>query len=137
MRASVLRRVRYRDDRGMLGVAACLLIVMVLAGGALIFDGGRALVAQRQVINVAEGAARAGTATAGSAGLQEGPAVAAAHAFVASAGIPDSDIVSISVTVDRVTVTLQAHRAGVFTSLLGNETLTVTGTGTSQSSYDP
>ena len=45
----------------MLGVAAALLIVMVLAGGALIYDGGRALVAQRQIINVAEGAARAGT----------------------------------------------------------------------------
>ena len=39
----------------MLGVAAALLIVMVLAGGALIYDGGRALVAQRQIINVAEG----------------------------------------------------------------------------------
>ena len=121
----------------MLGIAAALLIVMVLAGGALIYDGGRALVAQRQIINVAEGAARAGTATADRHGLQEGPAVAAAQAHIAAAGVPDSDVVSITVTPDRVTVTLRAHRAGVFTALLGNDTITVTGTGTSLSSYDP
>jgi hypothetical protein len=121
----------------MLGIAAALLIVMVLAGGALIYDGGRALVAQRQIINVAEGAARAGTATAGRDGLQEGPAVAAAQAHIAAASVPDSDVVSITVTPDRVTVTLRAHRPGVFTALLGNETITVTGTGTSLSSYDP
>ena len=77
----------------MLGIAAALLIVMVLAGGALIYDGGRALVAQRQIINVAEGAARAGTATADRDGLQEGPAVAAAQAHIAAAGVPDSDVV--------------------------------------------
>ena len=134
---AALRRRRWQDDRGMLGIAAALLIVMVLAGGALIYDGGRALVAQRQIINVAEGAARAGTATADRHGLQEGPAVAAAHAHIAAAGVPDSDVVSITVTPDRVTVTLRAHRAGVFTALLGNDTITVTGTGTSLSSYDP
>ena len=64
----------------MLGVAAALLIVMVLAGGALIYDGGRALVAQRQIINVAEGAARAGTNTTTEGGLQQGPATAAVTA---------------------------------------------------------
>ncbi len=121
----------------MLGIAATLLIVMVLAGGGLIYDGGRALVAQRQIINVAEGAARAGTATADRTGLREGPAVAAAQAHIAAAGVPDSDVVSITVTPNRVTVTLRAHRAAVFTALLGNETITVTGTGTSLSSYNP
>jgi len=137
MKLAWLRRGRWDDDRGMLGVAAALLIVMVLAGGALIYDGGRALVAQRQIINVAEGAARAGTSTTGEGGLQQGPATAAAQAFIDAAGVPDSDVVSITVTPDRVTVTLRAHRAGVFTSLLGNETITVTGTGTAQASYDP
>ena len=136
MRA-LLRRGRWQDDRGMVGIAAALLIVMVLAGGALIYDGGRALVAERQIINVAEGAARAGTATADRNGLQEDPATAAAQAFVTAAGVPDSDVVSIIVTAERVTVTLRAHRSGVFTSLLGNETMTVTGTGTSLSSYNP
>ena len=121
----------------MVGIAAALLIVMVLAGGALIYDGGRALVAQRQIINVAEGAARAATATADRNGLQQDVAVAAAQAHITAAGVPDSDVVSITVTEDRVTVTLRAHRAGVFTSLLGNETLTVTGTGSSLTSYNP
>lgn len=136
MSTSPLRRGRWQDDRGMLGVAAALLIVMVLAGGALIYDGGRALVAQRQIINVAEGAARAGTATADRNGLQEGAAVAAARAHIAAADVPDSDVVSVAVAPDRVTVTLRAHRTGVFTSLLGNDTMTVTGTGTSLSSYN-
>ena len=131
------RQRRLSDDRGLVGVAACMLIVLVLAGGALIFDGGRLLVAKREIINVAEGAARDATATADRGGLQEGPAVAAARAHIAAAGIPDNDIVSITVTPNRVTVTLRARRAGVFTSLLGNETLTVTGTGTALSSYDP
>ena len=114
-----------------------MLIVLVLAGGALIFDGGQLLVAKREVINVAEAAARDATATAGRGGLQEGPAVAAARAHIAAAGVPASDIVSITVTPNAVTVTLRAHRAGVFTSLLGNETLTVTGTGSALASYNP
>ena len=98
MKRAWLRRARWADDRGMLGVAAALLIVMVLAGGALIYDGGRALVAQRQIINVAEGAARAGTNTIDEGGLQQGPATAAAQAFIDVAGVPDSDVVSITVT---------------------------------------
>jgi hypothetical protein len=130
-----LRR-RASDDRGLAGIAAVMLIVVVLAGGTLIFDGGRALVAQRQIINVAEAAARSGAATADRFGLQEGPARAAAAAHVAAAGIPDSDVVSITVTAERVTVTLRAHRTGVFTSLLGNPTMTVTGSGSAVWSYD-
>ena len=43
---------------------------------------------------------------------------------------------AITVTAERVTVTLRAHRTGVFTSLLGNPTITVTGTGTAVWSYD-
>ena len=113
-----------------------MLIVVVLAGATLIYDGGRALVAQRQIINVAEGAARAGAATADRYGLQDGPATAAAAAHIAAAGVPDSDVVAITVTAERVTVTLRAHRTGVFTSLLGNPTITVTGTGSAVWSYD-
>jgi hypothetical protein len=130
-------RHRLGDDRGLAGIAAVGLIVVALAGATLIFDGGRALVAQRQIINVAEGAARAGAATADRYGLQDGEATAAAAAHVAAAGVPDSDVVAITVTAERVTVILQAHRAGVFTSLLGNSTFTVTGTGSAEWSYDP
>lgn len=134
MRRSLRRRLA--DDRGLAGIAATVLLVAVLAGATLIFDGGRALVAQRQIINVAEGAARAGTATADRDGLQAGPATAAAAAHVAAAGVPNSDIVAITVTAERVTVSLRAHRTGVFTSLLGNPTITVTGTGSAVWSYD-
>ncbi len=113
------------------------MIIVVLAGGTLIFDGGRALVAQRQIINVAEGAARAGVATADRHGLQDGEARAAALAHVAAAGVPDSDVVAVTVSSSTVTVTLQAHRTGVFTSLLGNPTFTVRGTGTAVWSFGP
>lgn len=129
-------RKRAADDRGLAGIASVLMIVVVLAGATLIFDGGRALVAQRQIINVAEGAARAGAATADHYGLQEGQARAAAAAHVASAGVPDSDIVSITVSPTTVTVTLVARRTGVFTSLLGNPTIVVRGTGSAVWSYD-
>ena len=124
------------DDRGLAGIAATIVIVVALAGATLIYDGGRALVAQRQIINVAEAAARTGAATADRYGLQAGPATAAAADHIAAAGVPDSDVVAITVTAERVTVTLRAHRTGVFTSLLGNPTITVTGTGTAVWSYD-
>ncbi|MET0146099.1 MAG: pilus assembly protein TadG-related protein [Ilumatobacteraceae bacterium] len=130
-------RARALDDRGLVGIASVLMIIVVLAGATLIVDGGRALVAQRQIINVAEGAARAGVATADRFGLQESEARAAAADHVAAAGVPDSDVVSISVSASTVTVTLEAHRTGVFTSLLGNPTFTVTGTGTAVWSYGP
>jgi hypothetical protein len=130
-------RTRVGDDRGLASIAAVMLIVVVLAGATLVFDGGRALVAQRQIINVAEAAARAGAATADRHGLQQGPATDAATAYVDAAGIPDSDVMAITVTDQRVTVTLQAHRTGVFTSLLGNPTITVTGRGSAQWSFDP
>jgi hypothetical protein len=130
-------RVRVGDERGLASIAAVLMIVVVLAGAALIFDGGRALVARRQIINIAEAAARAGAATADRHGLQQAPATEAAAAHIHGAGIPDSDVVAITVTAQRVTVTLQAHRDAVFTSLLGNPTITVTGTGSAQWSYDP
>ena len=126
---------RVADDRGLAGIAATIMLLVVLAGGTLIFDGGRALVAQRQIINVAEGAARAGAATADRGGLLEGPARAAAQAHIAAADVPDTDVVAITITTDRVTVTLRAHRTGVFTSLLGRSTLTVTGTGTAEAAY--
>jgi uncharacterized membrane protein len=129
-------RKRASDDRGLAGIASVLLLVVVLAGATLIFDGGRALVAQRQIINVAEGAARAGAATADRHGLQEREARAAAAAHVASAGVPDSDVVSITVSPTTVTVSLVARRTGVFTSLLGNPTIVVTGSGSAVWSYD-
>lgn len=127
---------RLSDDRGLAGIASVLMIVVVLAGGTLIFDGGRALVAQRQIINVAEGAARAGAATADRFGLQEGSARAAATAHIESAGVPDSDVVSITVSSTTVSVSLVARRTGVFTSLLGNPTIVVRGTGSAVWSYD-
>ena len=130
------RRKRAGDDRGLAGIASVLMLVVVLAGATLIFDGGRALVAQRQIINVAEGAARAGAATADRHGLQEHEARAAAAAHVESAGVPDSDVVSITVSPTTVTVSLVARRTGVFTSLLGNPTIVVTGSGSAVWSYD-
>ena len=71
--------VGWRDDRGMTSVAAVLMIVVVLAGAGVVYDGGRALAARREAINVAEGAARAGATTVTAEGLREDPAAAAAR----------------------------------------------------------
>lgn len=126
---------RAADDRGMVGIAACLMIVVVLAGATLIFDGGRALNERRQIINTAEAASRAGVATADETGLDASTAESAARRYVSNAGVAGGDIISIDVTRTTVTVRLRAQTDGVFTSLLGNDTITVTGTGSAAWNY--
>lgn len=113
------------------------MVLVVLAGGALIFDGGRVLTARRQISNVAEAAARAGVETAGPTGLEAETARAATQAYLAAAGAAAGDVVAIHVTRTSVTVSLRTSRSGVFTGLLGGDRLTVTATGRAVFNYTP
>lgn len=123
------------DDRGLTGVAATVMLLIVLAGAGLIYDGGRALAARREVINTAEAAARAGAATVTANGLREDPANTAVHEFLDAAGIADGDVVSITVTATEVRVVLSASREAVFGQLLGNDQIIVYGSGEATATF--
>ena len=133
-RLHTLRRA-IADDRGVIGPAVAMLLIVVLIGAGLVFDGGRALAARRQAINTAEAAARAGVATVTAAGLREDPARAATLDFLDAAGVARSDIVSITVTATTVTVVLTARRDAVFGQLIGNDSIVVRGSGEATATF--
>jgi len=117
----LLRRLRRwsSDDRGIIGPAVTMVLVVALAGGGLVYDGGRALVARRQAINTAEAAARAGASTVTADGLRE----------------DRSDIINITITPATVTVIIRASRDAVFGQLLGNDTIVVRGDGEATATF--
>lgn len=128
-------RRRWLDDRGFTGVAATVMLLVAIAGGGLIFDGGRALEARRSAINDAEAAARAGAAQVGFDGLDTNRAIQAARDHLTAAGVAPADIAAITVDGTTVTVTVTARRPAVFTALLGNDTLIVAGVGEATASF--
>jgi hypothetical protein len=130
------RRCRgWRDDRGLAGIAATVMLLIVIAGAGLVYDGGRALAARRETINTAEAAARAGAATVTANGLSQDTARMATLEFLDTAGVARNDIVDIAVTANTVTVTLRASRSAVFGQLLGNDTIVVRGTGQATATF--
>lgn len=129
------RRGRWRADDGFTGVAATVMLLVALAGGGLIFDGGRALAARRDAINDAEAAARAGAAEIGFSGLDTDAATQAARDHLAASGVDPGDIESIDVADNTVTVTVTARRDAVFTTLLGNDTIVVAGVGEATATF--
>ena len=133
----LLSRLRrwFSDDRGIIGPAVTMVLVVALAGGGLVYDGGRALVARRQAINTAEAAARAGASTVTADGLRQDPARAATLEFLDSAGVARSDIISITITPATVTVIIRASRDAVFGQLLGNDRIVVRGDGEATATF--
>lgn len=131
----IARQRHWRDDSGLTGIAATVMMLIVLAGAGLIYDGGRALAARRETINTAEAAARAGAATVTADGLSRDPARAAALAFLDAAGVSPTDVVEITITPNTVMVTLRASRDAVFGQLLGNDTIVVRGTGKATATF--
>jgi Flp pilus assembly protein TadG len=129
-------KARWRDDRGLgEGIAVAILLLLVLGGAGLIFDGGRALSARRQAINEAEGAARAGAATVAADGLTKEVAEQAARDFLAASGVTSGDIVQVYADNTTVTVIVKASRDAVFAELLGNDTIVVRGSGKASASF--
>ncbi len=129
------RRRRWGSDDGFTGVAATVMLLVALAGGGLIFDGGRALAARRDAINDAEAGARAGAAQIGFGGLSTDRATQAARDHLIAAGVAPGDIESIQIVGNTVTVTVIARRGAVFTTLLGNDTIVVAGVGEATASF--
>lgn len=123
------------DDRGIIGPAVTMVLFVALAGGGLVYDGGRALVARRQAINTAEAAARVGASTVTADGLRQDPARAATLEFLDSAGVARSDIISITITPATVTVIIRASRDAVFGQLLGNDRIVVRGDGEATATF--
>lgn len=123
------------DDRGAITVVMMFLLIVALMGAGLIVDGGRVMVARRHAYNVAEAAARAGAATATPMNAFD-PVRARAAALDSArrAGIPAADI-SITVTADRVSVTITERRRTVFLILGGVGTVTVKVTGSARRAY--
>lgn len=129
-------------DRGAFGAVALMLVVVTLAGSALVVDGGRAMAARRQAANTAEAAARAGLATyLPGAGLDRRAAMAAALDHTRRAGVAPGDA-EASFTTDaagrpELVVTVTARRRTVMLVLAGTEVLTVRATGSAIALYTP
>ncbi len=132
-----MRTAASARDRGTISVVMVIMVVIVLAGGGLIVDGGRVMIARRHASNIAEGAARAGVATATPmSGFVPSTARAAALQYAVRAGIDPSDVV-IVVAPDHVSVTITERRSTVFLILGGRSTVTVRATGIARLAFSP
>jgi Flp pilus assembly protein TadG len=106
-----------------------LLLVIVLAGGGLVLDGGRAMAARRHAANIAEAAARVAVSTATPVDpFDTTRARDLAIEFAARAGIPPQDVLVV-VAPGVVTVTITERRRAVFLAFGGVPTMTVHATG--------
>jgi Flp pilus assembly protein TadG len=132
--------VRSTRDRGSLSVVLMLMVVIALAGGALIVDGGRALAARRHAANTAEAAARFAVSSQSlSTEIDATTAREAALSYASRAGVPASDV-AVDIRVDdegqpTVFVTITERRTSVFLILGGRDQITVRATGAARFTY--
>jgi hypothetical protein len=126
-----LARAAARDRRDDIGAISAVWMVLMLAavwgGAALVFDGGRALAAERQASTVALGAARAAVSAenqlfVNGSPIDEGIATTAARDHAAAAGVDPGAVTVDTVVVDVVLVTKSA-----FLALGGIDTFTMHG----------
>jgi Flp pilus assembly protein TadG len=124
--------VTANGDRGQVTGMMAVLAVALLALGALVFDGAQIFAARREANNLARQAARAGaqqldegSARAGDFTLDAAGADAAARQYLAGRGVtPDS----VTVTGDRVEVTVQLVQDTPLLALVGMGSRTVAAT---------
>ena len=130
-----LGRPAARDRRNDIGAISAVWMVLMLAavwgGAALVFDGGRALAAERQAATVALGAARAAVSAedqlfVNGSPIDEGIAVTAARDHAAAAGV-DPGAVTVRVVNDSVVVDVVLVTKSVFLALGGVDTFTMRG----------
>ena len=103
---------------------------------ALVFDGANAMTARVDALDIAQQAARAGAdqidlatlRTTGEIRLDPAAAEAAAHQFLAQAGVTGS----ATATADQVTVTVTLTEAAVLLAAIGINTYTVRAQGTAE-----
>lgn len=128
--------VDLESDRGSVSVGLLLLVVIAVAGGALIFDGARYLAAERNASNIAEGAARAAIATGSPAdGLDADIARQAAIDHATRLGVPAPDVQVAFPSRDVVVVTITERRAATFVRFTGSADLVATAEGRARLEY--
>jgi Flp pilus assembly protein TadG len=123
---------RGRQDSGSLTLLLALLMVALLALVGLVIDGGRKLNQSASAYAIAQEAARAGAGMvnrsvayrSGTFGVDEVQALAAARAYLVSAGYTGS-VSSEGTQKIRVTVTVKGRT--LVLSLIGIDTMTSTG----------
>jgi Flp pilus assembly protein TadG len=133
-----MKHVDDRHDRGSLSIVMMFLVVITLAAGALILDGGRAMAARRHAANTAEAAARWAVATQSlSTGFDPDSAASLARAHAERAGVAPADIdVAVRYRPEpEIVVTITEHRTAVFAALGGADDLTVRATGSAMYVY--
>jgi len=125
---------RRGPDRGSLSIMLTVLVLVTLAGGGLIVDGGRAMAARRHAANTAEAAARTAVAEQSITGGFD-PEVAAELAIdhALRSGVAPADV-EVAIRTGplgdpEVVVTITERRAAVFLALGGTDVLTVRATG--------
>jgi Flp pilus assembly protein TadG len=119
-------------DSGSLSIVMIFLVIITLAGAALIVDGGRAMTARRHAANTAEAAARWEVASQSrSAGFDPEAASRTARSHAERAGVDPADVdVVVRYEPDpEVVVTITEHRNTVFLILGGADEMTVHATG--------
>ena len=127
---------RYTDERGAATVFVVLLATAMLACAGLVIDGGYALAARRASMAQAEQAARVASdklsessLRSGQTALLTGQAQGAAQSYLANAGAAGS----VSITGDRVTVTVRETYRPAVLSMVGVVALDVSATATATS----
>lgn len=125
-------------DRGVLSVMMMFLVLVCLAGAALVVDGGRALTARRHAANTAEAAARSAIASQSlTAGFDADAAAQVARSHAERSGVAPNDV-AVEVRYDpepEVLVTITERRTTVFLVLGGAEVMTVSATGSATFVY--
>ncbi|MFN3256240.1 MAG: hypothetical protein ACE37B_11125 [Ilumatobacter sp.] len=107
-----------------MSVALVMMVVIAVAGAALIFDGARYLAAERHASNTAEGAARAAIATGSPAdGLDADLARQAAIDHAGRLGVPATDVQVSFPSRDVVLVTITERRPATFVRFTGSASL--------------
>lgn len=117
-------------DKGSVSVALVMMVVIAVAGAALIFDGARYLAAERHASNTAEGAARSAIATGSPAdGLDADLARQAAVVHAGRLGVPAADVQVSFPSRDVVLVTITERRPATFVRFTGSANLVASAEG--------
>lgn len=125
---------RLGPDRGSLSIMLTVLVLVTLAGGGLIVDGGRAMAARRHAANTAEAAARTAVAEQSiTGGFDPDAAIDLALDHAVRSGIDPADV-EVAIRTGplgdpEVVVTVTERRTTVFLALGGTDVLTVRATG--------
>jgi Flp pilus assembly protein TadG len=132
-RRAAARQAPYHRERGQVTAFVVTFVAALILMAGLVLDGGLVLAAKRRAANEAEAAARAGAQqvnidsyrSSGRFVLDPARARAAAVAYLAATG----DHGTVSVSGDRVTVTVQITQPMQILGLAGIGSQTVTGHG--------